>query len=56
AIVGTDFATYASTGMKNPATGDALPNAYGIKAVSLAAPAGGLAGTFAGSATFGPVL
>lgn len=56
AIVGTDFATYASTGMKNPATGDALPNAYGIKALSLAAPAGGLAGSFAGSATFGPVL
>ncbi|MEM6191089.1 VolA/Pla-1 family phospholipase [Shewanella scandinavica] len=56
AIVGTDFATYASTGMKNPATGDALPNAYGIKGVSLAAPAGGLAGSFAGSATFGPVL
>lgn len=56
AIVGTDFATYASTGMKNPATGDALPNAYDIKAVSLAAPAGGLAGSFAGSATFGPVL
>lgn len=56
AIVGTDFATYASTGMKNPATGDTLPNAYGIKALSLAAPAGGLAGSFAGSATFGPVL
>lgn len=56
AIVGTDFATYASTGMKNPATGDALPNAYVINAVSLVAPAGGLAGSFAGSATFGPVL
>lgn len=56
AIVGTDFATYASTGMKNPATGDTLPNAYGIKALSLAAPAGGLAGSFAGSETFGPVL
>ncbi len=56
AIVGTDFATYASTGMKNPATGDALPNAYAINAVSLVAPAGGLAGSFAGSATFGPVL
>ncbi|MDT3296731.1 lipase [Shewanella sp. SP2S2-6] len=56
AIVGTDFATYASTGMKNPATGYTLPNAYGIKALSLAAPAGGLAGSFAGSATFGPVL
>lgn len=56
AIVGTDFATYASTGMKNPATGEALSNPYAIKAVSLAAPAGGLAGSFAGSATFGPVL
>lgn len=56
AIVGTDFATYASTGMKNSATGDTLPNAYVINALSLAAPAGGLAGSFAGSATFGPVL
>uniref|UniRef100_Q0HWH2 Bacterial virulence factor lipase N-terminal domain-containing protein n=1 Tax=Shewanella sp. (strain MR-7) TaxID=60481 RepID=Q0HWH2_SHESR len=56
AIVGTDFATYASTGMKNPSTGEALPNPYDINAVSLAAPAGGLAGAFAGSATFGPVL
>ncbi|QYK10594.1 VolA/Pla-1 family phospholipase [Shewanella mangrovisoli] len=56
AIVGTDFATYASTGMKNPNTGEALPNPYAINAVSLAAPAGGLAGAFAGSATFGPVL
>ncbi|MEL4247734.1 VolA/Pla-1 family phospholipase [Shewanella xiamenensis] len=56
AIVGTDFATYASTGMKNPTTGEALPNPYAINAVSLAAPAGGLAGAFAGSATFGPVL
>ncbi|SUI74434.1 VolA/Pla-1 family phospholipase [Shewanella morhuae] len=56
AIVGTDFATYASTGMKDPATGSALPNPYAINAVSLVAPAGGLAGSFAGSATFGPVL
>ncbi|MCH1930712.1 lipase [Shewanella sp. A25] len=56
AIVGTDFATYASTGMTNPMTGEALPNPYAINAVSLAAPAGGLAGAFAGSATFGPVL
>lgn len=56
AIVGTDFATYASTGLKHPATGDTLPNAYAINAASLVAPAGGLAGSFAGSATFGPVL
>lgn len=56
AIVGTDFATYASTGLKHPTTGGDLPNYYAINAVSLAAPAGGLAGTFAGSATFGPVL
>lgn len=55
-IVGTDFATYASTGMKNPSTGEALPNPYAINAASLVAPAGGLAGSFAGSATFGPVL
>lgn len=56
AIVGTDFATYASTGMRNPTTGEALPNPYVINAASLVAPAGGLAGAFAGSATFGPVL
>lgn len=56
AIVGTDFATYASTGMRNPTTGEALPNPYVINAASLVAPAGGLAGSFAGSATFGPVL
>lgn len=56
AIVGTDFATYASTGLKHPATGEALPNAYAINAASLVAPTGGLAGSFAGSATFGPVL
>ncbi len=56
AIVGTDFATYASTGMKDPSTGEALLNPYVIKAVSLAAPAGGLAGAFATSATFAPQL
>ncbi|GGM91838.1 VolA/Pla-1 family phospholipase [Shewanella xiamenensis] len=55
-IVGTDFATYASTGMRNPSTGEALLNPYAINAASLVAPAGGLAGSFAGSATFGPVL
>ncbi|MGL5392337.1 MAG: VolA/Pla-1 family phospholipase, partial [Shewanella sp.] len=31
-IVGTDVATYASTGLKHPATGQALPNAYAINA------------------------
>ncbi|WP_198780355.1 VolA/Pla-1 family phospholipase [Shewanella putrefaciens] len=56
AIVGTDFATYASTGLKHPSTGETLPNAYAINAASLVAPTGGLAGSFAGSATFGPVL
>ncbi|MGL4473066.1 MAG: VolA/Pla-1 family phospholipase, partial [Shewanella sp.] len=55
-IVGTTFANYASTGLVNPATGQALPNAYALKAASLVAPSGGLAGSFAGSATFGPVL
>ncbi|MGL5359449.1 MAG: VolA/Pla-1 family phospholipase, partial [Shewanella sp.] len=48
-IVGTDVATYASTGLKHPATGQALPNAYAINAASLVAPSGGLAGSFAGS-------
>ncbi|WP_351074800.1 VolA/Pla-1 family phospholipase [Shewanella sp. CAL98-MNA-CIBAN-0140] len=55
-IVGTTFSTYASTGLVNPMTGDALPNAYAINAASLVAPSGGLAGAFAGSAAFGPVL
>ncbi|WP_350996216.1 VolA/Pla-1 family phospholipase [Shewanella sp. TB7-MNA-CIBAN-0143] len=55
-IVGTTFSTYASTGLVNPMTGDALPNAYAINATSLVAPAGGLAGAFAGSAAFGPQL
>ncbi|MCL1036625.1 lipase [Shewanella submarina] len=56
-IVGTNFSTYANTGMVNPATGEAVvPNPYGINASSLVAPSGGLAGSFAGSATFGPVL
>ncbi|MDO6617850.1 VolA/Pla-1 family phospholipase [Shewanella sp. 6_MG-2023] len=55
-IVGTTVSTYASTGLVNPTDGSALPNAYAINAASLVAPSGGLAGSFAGSATFGPVL
>ncbi|MCL1065431.1 lipase [Shewanella olleyana] len=55
-IVGTTLATYASTGLVDPTSGTELPNAYGINAASLVAPSGGLAGSFAGSATFGPVL
>ncbi|WP_076536937.1 VolA/Pla-1 family phospholipase [Shewanella sp. UCD-KL21] len=55
-IVGTTVSTYASTGLVNPADGSTLPNAYAINAASLVAPSGGLAGSFAGSATFGPVL
>ncbi len=55
-IVGTTLSTYASTGLVDPTTGTELPNVYGINAASLVAPAGGLAGSFAGSATFGPVL
>ncbi|MCT7942547.1 VolA/Pla-1 family phospholipase [Shewanella holmiensis] len=55
-IVGTTFSTYASSGLVDPASGTQLPNAYGLTASSLVAPAGGLAGSFAGSATFGPVL
>ncbi|GGP51611.1 lipase [Shewanella algicola] len=56
AIVGTTFSTYASTGLVDPTSGENLPNAYAINASSLVAPAGGLAGAFAGSAAFGPQL
>ena len=55
-IVGTTFSTYASTGLRDPSTGASLGNPYAINAVSLVAPAGGLAGSFAGSAAFGPQL
>ncbi|MGZ9898769.1 VolA/Pla-1 family phospholipase [Shewanella gaetbuli] len=55
-IVGTTFSTYASTGLVDPTSGAQLPNAYALNASSLVAPAGGLAGAFAGSPTFGPVL
>ncbi len=56
AIVDTTFSTYANTGLVNPANGEPLPNPYGLVGTSLVAPAGGLAGTFAGSPTFAPVL
>ncbi|QSX32290.1 lipase [Shewanella avicenniae] len=55
-IVGTDFATYASTGLVDPSSGNSLPNAFALQGVSLVVPAGGLAGAFAGSAAFSPVL
>ena len=56
AIVGTDFATYASTGLTHPENGADLSYVHKLNAVSLVAPAGGVAGAFIGSATFGPVL
>ncbi|QDO84769.1 lipase [Shewanella psychropiezotolerans] len=56
AIVGTNFSTYASTGLVHPETGTALPNVYALNASSLVAPTGGFAGTFIGSPTFGPML
>ncbi|GIU05245.1 lipase [Shewanella sp. c952] len=55
AIVGTDFATYASTGLTHPSGAD-LSSVYALNAASLVAPSGGFAGTFIGSATFGPML
>ncbi|ABZ77169.1 conserved hypothetical protein [Shewanella halifaxensis HAW-EB4] len=55
AIVGTNFATYASTGLTHP-TGADLSHVYKLNAASLVAPTGGFAGTFVGSATFGPML
>ncbi|MBR9729255.1 VolA/Pla-1 family phospholipase [Shewanella intestini] len=55
-IVGSMATNYANTGLINPQTGEALPNAYAVNAASLVAPSGGLAGSFVGSETFGPVL
>ena len=55
AIVGTDFATYANTGLTRPSGAD-LSSVYALNAASLVAPSGGFAGTFIGSATFGPML
>ncbi|SDK01980.1 extracellular lipase, Pla-1/cef family [Ferrimonas sediminum] len=53
AIIGADFATYANLPI------DGVPaemNPYTIQAASLSAPAAGLAGVFAGSPSFGPLL
>jgi Pla-1/cef family extracellular lipase len=55
-IVGTTLSTYATTGLRDPATGASLGNPFAVNAASLVAPTGGLAGSFAGSAGFGPVL
>lgn len=55
-IVGTAVSTYANTGLVDPRSGTELPNAYATVGSSLVAPSGGLAGSFAGSASFGPVL
>ncbi|MBW3140283.1 lipase [Ferrimonas balearica] len=52
-IVGTSTTAY--TGLMDDLFG-AEQSPYHISAASLVAPAGGLAGVFAGSATFGPVL
>lgn len=56
AIVGTNFSTYASTATTHPESGLDLSYVYKINATSLVAPSGGFAGTFIGSATFGPLL
>lgn len=56
AIVGTNFSTYASTGVTHPESGLDLSYVYKLNAASLVAPSGGFAGTFIGSATFGPLL
>ncbi|WP_028117522.1 VolA/Pla-1 family phospholipase [Ferrimonas senticii] len=52
AIVGTSVTAYANS-WDSAAFG---PNPYALTNASLVAPAGGLAGSFAGSASFGPVL
>ncbi|MCL1043435.1 lipase [Shewanella marisflavi] len=56
AIVGTDFAAYANSGLTHPANGADLSYVHKLNAVSLVAPTGGFAGTFIGSETFGPLL
>ncbi|MCL1124987.1 VolA/Pla-1 family phospholipase [Shewanella surugensis] len=55
-IVGTNVASYASSGLVDPSTNEALSNVYALNAASVSAPAGGLAGSFVGSATFSPAL
>ena len=57
-IVGTSVATYANSGLFNPATKEllAVPNYFALTNAALVAPAGGLAGSFAGSSAFSPVL
>ncbi|MGB0893585.1 MAG: VolA/Pla-1 family phospholipase [Parashewanella sp.] len=57
AIVTTDFAVAANTGITNPATGKkSTTNPYVVNGVSLVAPSGGLAAAFAGSPTYGHLL
>ena len=57
AIVATDFAAYANSGIVDPRTGQEAPaNPYQIRALTIAAPSGGLSGSFAGSNNYGPVL
>ncbi len=57
AIVATDFVAYANSGIINPATGQESPvNPYQIRALTIAAPAGGLSGAFSGSNNYGPLL
>ena len=57
AIVATDFAAYANSGVVDPRTGQESPaNPYQIRALTIAAPSGGLSGAFAGSNSYGPLL
>ncbi|WP_133407406.1 VolA/Pla-1 family phospholipase [Parashewanella tropica] len=57
AMISADFSVYANSGIVNPATGKKLDtNPYAISGVSLVAPSGGLAASFAGSNTFGQTL
>ena len=56
AIVATNFSAYANTELKELLLGVDVTSAYKVNAASLVAPAGGFAGTFIGSETFGPLL
>ena len=57
AMISTSFTAAANSGIVDPSTNKlSSTNPYKIQGVSLVAPAGGLAGAFAGSQSFGPQL
>ena len=56
AMISTGFTAAANSGLMDASGQPVTSNPYKIEGVSLIAPAGGLAGSFAGSKSFGPDL